>query len=162
MAGEKIQVKLDRLGLALPAVAKPVAAYTPARRAGSLVFISGQLPLEDGKLLLTGPMQPGPASGHSIEASQAAMARCFLNGLAAAGLVCDPDEIDGVVKLSAFVACTPDFTEHHLVANGASELAQKIFGDAGVHARAAVGVPSLPLNATVELEIVFSLTEGAA
>lgn len=153
MSAERIVQTLQGLGLALPPVVAPVAAYTPARRAGDLVFISGQLPLADGTLLLTGPMRPGA----DLDAARAAMARCMLNALAAAGLVCDPDEIKGVVKLSAFVACTGDFTQHHLVANGASELAQKIFGASGVHARAAIGVPSLPLGATVELEVIFSL-----
>ena len=145
--------KLAEMGLVLPKVASPVAAYTPARRAGELVFISGQLPLQDGQLMMTGPMSPE----RDIDEARSSMARCFLNGLAAAGLVCDLDDISGVIRLGAFVAGTPEFTDQHLVANGASELAQAIFGESGVHARAAVGVPSLPLGATVELEITFSV-----
>ncbi len=155
MPAETVKRKLAELGLTLPEVTRPLAAYVPARRSGSLVFISGQLPLKDGVLLATGAMRPG----RELSEVQAAMGQCFLNGLAAAGLVCDPDEIAGVVKLNAYVASAPDYFEHHLVANGASELAQKIFGDCGVHARAAVGVAALPLNATVELEILFTLSE---
>lgn len=152
MSSGRVLGKLAELGLVLPPVAKPVAAYTPARREGSLIFISGQLPLKDGQLLATGAMTPD----RDLAEIQAAMGQCFLNAVAAAGLVCDLDDIEGVIKLSAFVACSADFYDQHLVANGASELAQKIFGQSGVHARAAVGVPALPLGATVELEVIFS------
>ena len=153
MSYSVITEKLQQLGLALPPIPKPAASYIPSKRAGNLIFVSGQLPLKDGKLLMTGPMTPERA----VAEAQAAMAQCFLNGLAAAALCGDLDRIEEVIRLGAFVASVPEFTEQHLVANGASELAQAIFGDRGVHARAAVGVSSLPLNAAVELEIIFQL-----
>ena len=149
-----VSKKLQEIGLTLPEIPKPVASYVPARRTGNLIFVSGQLPLKDGKLILTGPMDN---KNHTLEEAQEAMATCFLNGLAAAQTVSDIDVIQKVIRLAAFVASTPDFTDHHKVANGASELARKIFGENGVHARAAFGVPSLPLGATVELEIIFQL-----
>lgn len=148
-----LRQRLASLGITLPAATKPVAAYVPARRHGDLVYVSGQLPLLDGALVLSRAL--GPES--DLEAARGAMARCFLNGLAAAALAADLDEITGVLRLGAFVASRPEFTDQHKVANGASELAQQIFGDAGVHVRAAVGVPSLPLGAAVELEILFTL-----
>lgn len=145
--------KLLGLGLALPSLSPPVASYIPAKRAGNLVFVSGQLPMHNGTLTMTGPMN----SSRSIEEAQQAMEQCFLNALAAANLVCELDALSGVVKLGIFVASDPSFTDQHKVANGASDLAEKIFGSDGKHARAAVGVPSLPLGATVELEAVFSI-----
>ncbi len=144
--------RLQELGIELPKAAAPLAAYTPARLHNGLIYISGQLPLKDGQLMMTGPMD----SSRSAEDAKKAMEQCFLNGLAAAALVCEPDAIKGVLRLGAFVSSAPDFHSHHLVANGASELAQRIFGDSGVHVRAAVGVSALPLNATVELEILFT------
>lgn len=145
--------RLTELGLELPKASSPLAAYTPAKLHNGLIYVSGQLPLKDGNLLMTGPMTPD----RSIEEAKAAMAQCFLNGLAAATLVCNPDSITGVLRLGAFVNSVPEFHSQHLVANGASELAQKIFGDSGVHIRAAVGVSALPLNATAELEIIFTV-----
>lgn len=103
--------------------------------------------------MLAGPM----TRDRDLEPAQAAMGQCLLNGLAAAAAVVKLDDIRGVLKLGAFVASTPDFFEHHKIANGASDLAQQIFGDAGKHARFAVGVTALPLGATVELEIQFTL-----
>lgn len=141
------------MGLEIPVLNPPLASYIPAKKSGNLVFISGQLPLVAGQLLLTGAMTPQ----RSIEEAQKAMATCFLNGLAAAATVVDPQSIKAVVKLGAFVASTPEFTEQHKVANGASDLAKELFESAGIHSRSAIGVPSLPLNATVELEIVFEI-----
>lgn len=132
----------------MPAVVKPVAAYLPARKHNDLIYVSGQLPMHDGKLLMSGVM----TNARPLEEAQKAMARCFLNALAAAA---ECGQIIGVLRLAAFVASDPDFTSQHLVANGASELAGQLFGDAGRHVRAAVGVSSLPLGATVELEVVF-------
>ena len=154
----QIREKLKELGLELPEVAKPLASYVPARRSGRLVYISGQLPLENGKLTLTGAMTPES----DLAAAQSAMARCFLNGLAAATLVTELDEVEQVIRLGAYVTSTANFTDQHKVANGASDLAQQIFGSRGVHARAAVGVPSLPMGATVELEIIFELSAAAS
>jgi len=148
-----IQTRLNELGLKLPAVNPPIASYVPAVRSGALIFVSGQLPTVEGKLLLTGAMTPA----RSLDDAQAAMRQCFLNAISAALLVCNEPELTRVVKLTAYVASTPDFTDQHLVANGASDLAKEIFGEKGIHARAAVGVPSLPLGATVELEVIFSV-----
>lgn len=148
-----VKQKLQTLGISLPAVVPPVASYVPAKRCGNLVYISGQLPVKDGQLLMKGAV----SAGSSLDNAKAAMRQCFLNGLAAAGLVCDLDAIKGVVRLGAFVSSAPGFTDQHLIANGASDLAKEIFGEAGIHARAAVGVASLPLDASVELEILFEI-----
>lgn len=148
-----VSERLKELGLILPPAPAPVAAYIPAKRAGSLLFVSGQLPLKDGKLLLTGAL----ASEDQAAPARQAMEQCFLNALAAACSVVTLDDILGVARLGAFVASTPDFTWQHVVANGASELALKLFGDEGRHSRSAVGVPSLPLGASVELEVQFLL-----
>ncbi|MCR9140676.1 MAG: RidA family protein [bacterium] len=146
-----LRKRLQTLGIEIPALTPPLASYVPAKRHQDVIYVSGQLPLLAGNLLMTGPMQ----SGRSLDDAQNAMGRCFLNGLAAAGTVVDLDEIQGVLKLGAFVASEPDFADQHKVANGASDLAQEIFGASGIHARFAVGVAVLPLNATVELEIHF-------
>lgn len=146
-----LRERLKTLGIEIPALTPPLASYVPAKRHAGVIYISGQLPLLDGNLMMTGPMQ----SGRSLDEAQNAMARCFLNGLTAAGTIVDLDEIQGVLKLGAFVASEPDFADQHKVANGASDLSREIFGDSGIHARFAVGVTALPLNATVELEIQF-------
>ncbi|MDH5654561.1 MAG: RidA family protein [Spirochaetia bacterium] len=148
-----IQEKLKTLGISIPPVNPPLASYIPAKKSGNLLFISGQLPLKEGKLLVTGPMTPERNQEEVIQA----MGQCFLNGLASATTVCSLDDLKGVVRLGAFVASTDHFFEQHKIANGASDLSQKIFGDSGIHSRSAVGVPSLPMNATVELEIIFQL-----
>lgn len=145
--------KLESLGLEIPTMAPPVAVYVPARKHANAVYVSGQLPLKDSQLLMTGPM----TDQRSMEEAQAVMAQCFLNGLAAALSVVDPGEITGVLKLGAYVASDPAFTNQHLVANGASNLAGQLFDEQGQHVRFAVGCMSLPLNATVELEITFTL-----
>lgn len=146
-----LEQRLKELGIQLPAVNPPIASYVPAVKEGSMLFTSGQLPMKDGALLMTGPM----SAGRSIEDGQAAMRQCFLNALAAA--IHAGGSPVRVLRLGAFVASTADFTEQHKVANGASDLAKEIFGEKGVHARSAIGVPSLPLGATVELEVTFSL-----
>ncbi|MCB1165674.1 MAG: RidA family protein [Leptospiraceae bacterium] len=148
-----VREKLKELGIELPVVNPPVAAYVPAKKSGNLVYISGQLPVRDGKLIMQGALK----SDDDVEPAQKAMEQCFLNGLAALTTVADLDSISQVIRLGAFVASSPQFHSHHLVANGASNLAQKILGSAGVHSRAAVGVSALPLNASVELEILFEL-----
>jgi enamine deaminase RidA (YjgF/YER057c/UK114 family) len=145
--------KLKQLGITLPPANPPLASYLPAKISGNLVFISGQLPLKDGKLLVTGQMTPERDQEEVIKA----MAQCFLNGLASATTVCSLDQIKGVVRLGAFVSSAENFYEQHKIANGASDLSQKIFGDSGIHSRSSLGVSSLPMNATVELEIIFQL-----
>jgi enamine deaminase RidA (YjgF/YER057c/UK114 family) len=147
--------RLRQLGLELPAVAAPVAAYVPAVRSGNLVFVSGQLPTVDGKLPLTGKVGAG---GVSVEQARGLAQRCALNGLAAAAEVAGGlDAITRVVKVVGYVACTPDFVAHPQVVNGASELLGHVFGDVGAHARVAIGVPCLPLDAPVEVEMTLEI-----
>ena len=144
--------RLAELGLELPAVAKPVAAYVPAVVTGNLVFTAGQLPFVSGALAATGKF------GAEIAAEDGAgLARiCALNALAAAeSVIGSLDRVTRVVKVVVFVASTADFTGQPGVANGASELLGQVFGDAGQHARSAVGVAVLPLDAPVEVELVL-------
>ena len=143
--------RLAELGLALPAVAAPVAAYVPAVRTGSYVYTSGQLPLVDGKLQGTGKVGDGVAP-----AEAAALARiAALNALAAAASVGGGiDSIVRVVKVTCFVASAPSFTGQAQVANGASDLLIAVLGDAGQHARSAVGMAVLPLDSPVEVELI--------
>ena len=146
-----VEQRLADLGLSVPEVAKPVAAYVPAVVAGDLVFTSGQLPMKNGELMHTGKV--GGEVGHE-EATSCAQ-QCALNAIAAVkSMIGDLDRVAQVVKVVVFVASTPDFTGQPQVANGASELLGNVFGDAGVHARSAVGVPVLPLDSPVEVEIV--------
>jgi enamine deaminase RidA (YjgF/YER057c/UK114 family) len=151
-----IHEKLTDLGLTLPPAPKAVAAYVPAVRVGDLVIVSGQLPMEDGKLTVTGPV-PSKAS---LEDAQAGTRRCVLNALAAVDPLIDSNwsRLVRVVRIGVFVASDPTFTDQHLVANGASELLVEIFGDPARHARAAVGVPCLPLGASVEVEFTFQVS----
>jgi enamine deaminase RidA (YjgF/YER057c/UK114 family) len=143
--------RLAELGLAVPEVAKPVAAYVPAVTSGDLVFTSGQLPMKNGELMVTGKV----GGEVTPEEATACAQQCVLNAIAAVrSVVGDLAKVQQVVKVVAFVASTPDFTGQPQVANGASELLGQVFGDAGVHARSAVGVPVLPLDAPVEVEIV--------
>ena len=143
--------RLAELGVTLPAVAAPLAAYVPAVRAGELIFSSGQLPIVDGRLIATGKV------GGDVSVDQAAdCARtAALNGLAAvAAEAGDLDAIAQVIKVLIFVASVPDFTDQAQVGNGASQLLRDVFGDAGQHARSAVGVAVLPLDAPVEVELI--------
>ncbi len=143
--------RLAELGLAVPAVAAPVAAYVPALASGDLVFTSGQLPMKDGELMVTGKV----GGEVSPEEATACAQQCALNAIAAVqSVVGDLDRVVQVVKVVAFIASTPDFTGQPQVANGASELLGQVFGEAGRHARSAVGVPVLPLDSPVEVEIV--------
>ena len=148
--------RLTELGLSVPEVPTPVAVYVPAVVSGDLVFTSGQLPMKNGELMLTGKVggEVGPE-----EAKEAAQ-QCALNAIAAVkSVIGDLDRVAQVVKVVAFVASTPDFTGQPQVANGASELLGKVFGDAGIHARSAVGVPVLPLDSPVEVEIVVAVAD---
>jgi enamine deaminase RidA (YjgF/YER057c/UK114 family) len=143
--------RLAELGLSVPEVAKPVAAYVPAVRSGDLVFTSGQLPMRNGELMVTGKVGGDVSPEEATECAQ----QCVLNAIAAVkSVVGDLDKVVQVVKVVAFIASTPDFTGQPQVANGASELLGKVFGDAGIHARSAVGVPVLPLDSPVEVELV--------
>jgi enamine deaminase RidA (YjgF/YER057c/UK114 family) len=145
---------LAGLGLSVPEVAKPVAAYVPAIRTGNLVYTSGQLPMRSGELIATGKV----GAGVSPEEAYACAQQCALNALAAVkSLVGDLSQVVRVVKVVAFVSSVPDFTGQPGVANGASELIASAFGDAGQHARSAVGVPVLPLDAPVEVELIVEV-----
>jgi enamine deaminase RidA (YjgF/YER057c/UK114 family) len=146
---------LRGLGLTLPPAPKPVAAYIPAVRTGNLLYISGQVPLADGQMVATGTV----GAGVTLEQAQACARQCCLNGLAAAaGAVGSIDAIVRVVRIGVFVAAPEGFTDHPKVANGASQLLVEIFGEAGRHARAAVGCSSLPLGAPVEVEFLFEVS----
>jgi enamine deaminase RidA (YjgF/YER057c/UK114 family) len=148
----KLDERLAELGISIPQVAKPVAAYVPAVVSGSLVFTAGQLPFVDGALPTTGKV----GADVDPETAKALARTCVLNGLAAAhGVIGSLDRITRVVKVVGFVASSPDFTGQPGVINGASELLGEIFGDAGAHARSAVGVAVLPLDSPVEVEFIF-------
>ena len=144
--------RLAELGLTLPPVAAPQAAYVPAVRTGNYVYVSGQLPIVDGKLQAVGKV------GEGISAEEAAaLARlCALNGLAAAASVVAGglDAITRIIKVTGFVASVPSFTGQPAVINGASEFLIEIFGDAGRHARSAIGLAVLPLDSPVEVELI--------
>lgn len=143
--------RLAELGLALPDVVPPLAAYVPAARAGDLVFTAGQVPLRDGALLRIGKVGAEVSPEDAAECAR----QCALNALAAAASVAGGlDAIQQVVKVVVYVASTSDFIGQPAVANGASELLGEIFGDAGQHARSAVGASALPLDAPVEVELV--------
>ena len=145
-------VRLIELGITLPTVAAPIAAYLPAVADDHHIYVSGQLPLVDGALQTTGRL--GSDIDTEIGYSQARI--CVLNGLAATvGLIGDIDRITRVIRVGGFVACTPTFRDQAAVINGASELLAEIFGDQGRHARSAVGVAALPLNAAVEVELLL-------
>ncbi len=149
-----IKEKISSLGLSLPTAAAPVAAYVPAVKSGNLVFTAGQLPVVDGKLLKEGKVGRDVTAEEAKELAQI----CALNALAAISLVADLDQIERVVRVGGFVNCAPGFTAIPGVINGASEFLIKIFGDInGKHARTAVGVAELPLNAPVEVEVIVQL-----
>jgi enamine deaminase RidA (YjgF/YER057c/UK114 family) len=153
--------RLAALDLALPPVPAPAAAYVPAVRHGDLVIVSGQLPLADGALLATGLVGDGPGE-HDVEAAAALARRCALNVLAAAASVAGGlDAIASVLRVGVFVASGDGFTRQQLVANGASELLAAVLGPGAVHARAAVGVPRLPLDAPVEVEAMLTVAPPA-
>jgi enamine deaminase RidA (YjgF/YER057c/UK114 family) len=152
-----VEDRLAELGLTVPQVAAPVAAYVPAVRGGSFVFTSGQLPMVSGALAATGKVGNGPGDV-SADDAKALAATCALNAIAAVkSIVGDLDQVVRVVKVVGFVASQPDFTGQPGVVNGASELLGQAFGDAGVHARSAVGVAVLPLDAPVEVEITVEV-----
>lgn len=148
-----VSSKLAELGIELPAVVAPLAAYVPAVRTGNLVYTAGQLPIADGELLATGKV------GAEVTAEQAKdLARqCGLNALAAVHALVGIDSVVKVVKVVGFVASAPGFDGQPGVINGASELLGEIFGDAGAHARSAVGVSELPRNAPVEVEVIVEV-----
>jgi enamine deaminase RidA (YjgF/YER057c/UK114 family) len=154
VSGSTPEERLAELGLSVPAVAKPVAAYVPAVRTGSYVYTSGQLPMVAGQLAETGKVGAEVTPERAKELAQI----CALNALAAVKAeIGDLSMVTRVVKVVGFVASAPGFTGQPGVVNGASELFGTVFGDAGVHARSAVGVAVLPLDAPVEVEIVVEV-----
>jgi enamine deaminase RidA (YjgF/YER057c/UK114 family) len=152
-----VTARLAGLGLTLPPVAPPVAAYVPAVRAGDLVWTAGQLPLVGGALAETGKVGVGEGLVSPERAKDLART-CALNGLAAiAAQVGSLDRVRRIVKVVGYVASAPDFTGQSIVVNGASELLGHVFGERGLHARSAVGVAVLPLDSPVELELVAQI-----
>ncbi len=150
----RVEDRLADLGLEVPTVPVPLAAYVPAVRSGSYVYTSGQLPLRDGQLLLAGKVGGEVSAEQGYECAR----QCALNAIAAVkSQIDDLDSVTRVVKATVFVASTPDFTGQPAVANGASELFGEAFGDAGQHARSAVGVTALPLDAPVEVELIVEI-----
>lgn len=149
----EVRAKLAELGLALPVAAKPVAAYVPAIRTGNIVFTAGQLPMVDGALAKTGKV----GGEISIEEAKKLAEVCALNALAAVETVADVNKIVRVVRVVGYVNCVAGFTQQPAVINGASELFLHIWGEAGKHARSALGVAELPLNAPVEVELTVEV-----
>jgi enamine deaminase RidA (YjgF/YER057c/UK114 family) len=150
----KIESNLMKLNLSLPEIPKPVAAYVPAKQSGKLVFTAGQLPMVNGELISKGLL------GQDVEIEDANKAAriCTLNALAAIkGVIGDLDRIKQVVRVVGYVASVPTFTQQPAVVNGASELLLEIFGDSGKHARSAVGMAVLPMNASVEIELTVEV-----
>ena len=149
----EVRAKLAELGLTLPVAAKPVAAYVPAIRTGNIVFTAGQLPMVDGALAKTGKV----GGEISIEEAKKLAEVCALNALAAVETVVDVNKIVKVVRVVGYVNGVAGFTQQPAVINGASELFLHIWGEAGKHARSAVGVAELPLNAPVEVELTVEV-----
>lgn len=150
----RIEDKLNLLGIQLPEPAKPLAAYIPAKQSGSLVFTAGQLPLVDGTLLATGLL----GKDLEVEEAKAAARICVINALSAVkGVIGDLDKIKQVVRVVGYVASIPEFTQQPAIINGASELLLELFEEAGRHARSAIGVAVLPLNAAVEVELTVEV-----
>jgi enamine deaminase RidA (YjgF/YER057c/UK114 family) len=147
------RARLAELGLTLPAVVPPVAAYVPAVQSGSHVYVSGQVPMADGKLLATGKV----GAGVSPEQAKELAGRCALNALAAIDALIGLENVVKVVKVTGFVASAEGFTGQPGVINGASELLGAVFGEPGRHARSAVGVAELPLGAPVEVEVIVEV-----
>src|SRR6187551_1781434 len=147
----KLTEKLGSLGVVVPAVAGPFGAYVPAKRVGNLVYVAGQLPMKDGKPVAVGQVP----SRCSVEQAKAAARQCVVNALASVATVVPLEQVSGVLRVGAFVSSDATFTAQPQVANGASEFLLELFGEAGKHVRAAVGVNTLPLDASVEIEFIF-------
>ncbi|MCO6178166.1 RidA family protein [Ciceribacter sp. RN22] len=152
---ETIDNRLEAMGIRLPVAAAPAANYVPYVISGNLLYLSGQLPMEDGKIAVTGLV----GADVDLAAAQRAAELCAINILAQTkAALGDLGRIARVIKLNGFVASAPGFTEQHLVINGASNLIANVLGDAGKHARAAVGMAALPLNAAVEIDAILEIT----
>ena len=151
----EISARLKELGIVLPVAAAPAANYVPYTVSGNILYLSGQLPMESGKIAVTGIT----GKDVSLEDAHRAAQLCAINILAQASAALDGDlgRIRRVIKINGFVASAPDFTSQHLVINGASDLLVAVLGDAGKHARAAVGMACLPLNAAVEIDAMIEI-----
>ena len=149
-----IEERLQELGIELPPAAAPVASYVPVKRGGGVAFVSGQVPMEEGSPIATGRL----GAGISLEEGVDLARRCALQALAALrDELGSLDAVKGILRVGVFVASTPDFTDQPKVGNGASDLLVEVFGEAGRHARAAVGCPSLPLGVPVEIELTVEI-----
>lgn len=151
----RIETRLAELGIVLPAPTAPVANYVPYVITGDLVVISGQIPVRDGKVAYTGKLGDVVSVDNGTQAAQL----CFINLLAQLRAACNGDlnRVQQVVRLGGFIACVPEFTQHAMVMNGASDMSVAVFEEAGRHARSTIGVPSLPLDAAVEVEGMFRI-----
>ncbi len=151
----RVAAKLADLGITLPTPMAPLANYVPFIRQDGLVVVSGQVPARDGAIAFTGKL----GAAVSLEAGQDAARLCFINVLAQLREACegDLDRVARVIRLGGFIAAGPEFSQHALVMNGASDLAVAVFGDVGRHARSTIGVPSLPGDAAVEVEGMFAI-----
>ena len=149
-----IEKRLKDLGISIPNAPKPAGSYVPIVLTGKLAFVSGQIPIKDGQVVYQGKV----GDTQSIDNAQEAAKLCVINGLAQIEAYCGTlDNLEKIIKISGFVNSTKDFTEHPKVINAASDLLMKIFGEKGRHSRIAIGVSSLPLNATVEIDMVVEI-----
>ena len=146
-----IEEKLNKIGLKIPPAPKPLAAYIPAIKVGNLVFTSGQVPIADGKIVYEGKVGKDLTEDEALKAAELCLVNCLS---AVKSIIGNLDNIKRIVKLTVFVNSANDFTAQPIVANGASELLEKIFGENGKHVRSAVGVNKLPLNSAVEIEMI--------
>jgi enamine deaminase RidA (YjgF/YER057c/UK114 family) len=154
---KKISDRLKELSIELPAAAGSFGAYVPVKRVGNLLYVAGQLPMKDGKLLSAGQVP----SKTPVESAKLAARQCVINALGAIqSIIGSIDNITGVVRVGVFVSSDDNFTQQPQIANGASELLLEIFGEPGKHVRAAVGVNTLPLDASVEVEFIFEIIGG--
>ena len=149
-----IEKRLKDLGISIPNAPKPAGSYVPIALTGRLAFVSGQIPIKDGQVVYQGKV----GDAQSIDDAQEAAKLCVINGLAQIEAYCGTlDNLEKIIKISGFVNSTKDFTEHPKVINAASDLLMKIFDEKGRHSRIAIGVSSLPLNATVEIDMVVEI-----
>ena len=150
-----IKKRLKDLGISIPNAPKPAGSYVPIVLTGKLAFVSGQIPIKDGQVVYQGKV----GDTQSIDNAQEAAKLCVINGLAQIEAYCGTlDNLEKIIKISGFVNSTKDFTEHPKVINAASDLLMKIFDEKGRHSRIAIGVSSLPLNATVEIDMVAEIS----
>ena len=149
-----IEKRLKELGIIIPNAPKPAGSYIPVVLSGKLAFVSGQIPIKDGQVVYQGKVGDTQSIGDAQEAAKL----CIINGLAQIEAYCGTlDNLEKIIKISGFVNSTKDFTEHPKVINAASDLLMKIFDEKGRHSRIAIGVSSLPLNATVEIDMVVEI-----